>query len=154
MSRKIIGLGLFGKKGFTLIELMVVISLISIIATFSISNYTQVQKQGRDAKRKTDLNQVKLALEFYYSVNNAYPAQANIVWGSAWAEGTPSTSYMKQVPADPQPISASRPQYCYSPSGTPPSSYTLYASLENSNDKDLIKDITGAPTTETAIGCT
>jgi len=125
------------QRGFTLIEVLIVVSLLSILATFSISNYSQIQKQGRDSKRKTDLAQVKAALELYYSVNNSYPSAAGtfgLPWGSIFfdAQGT----YMKQLPTDP--LGSSGTSYCYVPIGVLPASYYLYAKLESRTDKDLV----------------
>lgn len=125
------------RDGFTLIEVLVVVTLLSILATFSIANYSQIQKQGRDSRRKTDLSQVKAALELYYSVNNSYASAAGIYglpWGSIFSDA--KGTYMKQLPTDP--LKNSVAPYCYVPNGIPPTSYYLYAKLENANDKDLL----------------
>lgn len=125
------------RDGFTLIEVLVVVTLLSILATFSISNYSQIQKQGKDSRRKTDLSQVKAALELYYSVNNSYPASVGIFglpWGSIFSDA--KGTYMKQLPTDPS--GSKGTSYCYVPNATPPTSYYLYAKLENANDKDLL----------------
>lgn len=125
------------QRGFTLIEVLVVVTLLSILATFSISNYSQIQKQGRDSRRKTDFSQVRAALELYYSVNNSYPVAAGIYglpWSSVFSDA--KGTYMKQLPTDP--LGSKGTSYCYVPSGTPPTSYYLYAKLENTSDKDLL----------------
>ncbi|OGF98778.1 hypothetical protein A2153_00915 [Candidatus Gottesmanbacteria bacterium RBG_16_38_7b] len=63
------------KKGFTLIELLVVISILAILITMGLTSLASVQKKGRDAKRKSDLREIKNALEQYYSVCGlVYPA--------------------------------------------------------------------------------
>ncbi|OGY27457.1 MAG: hypothetical protein A3F33_04025 [Candidatus Woykebacteria bacterium RIFCSPHIGHO2_12_FULL_43_10] len=121
---------------------MIVVAMIGLLASFGYSSYAQIQSQGTDSKRKTDLGQVKSSLELYYSVKNQYPA--SITWGSpVWLEG--AYTYMKPVPQDPKFGLGSQPNYCYTTSGSPPSSYTLYANLENSNDKDI-------KTTATCLG--
>ncbi|MGB9911057.1 MAG: type II secretion system protein [Microgenomates group bacterium] len=62
------------KKGFTLIELLVVISIIGILASLALASYSSAQKQARDAQRKSDLNQYRIALENYAVANNGlYP---------------------------------------------------------------------------------
>lgn len=62
------------KKGFTLIEILVVISIIAILATVSISVFSTVQKNNRDQIRIRDMQSIKQALELYRSDNGGYPA--------------------------------------------------------------------------------
>jgi len=62
------------RKGFTIIELIVVISIIGILASLGISSYSNVQKNARNSKRKGDLKQLSLALADYYSQNGRYPS--------------------------------------------------------------------------------
>jgi len=63
------------KKGFTLLELLVVIGIISILVTMSFSSYSTAQKKSRDAKRKNDLKAIQNAFEQYYSIcGYKYPA--------------------------------------------------------------------------------
>jgi len=60
--------------GFTLIELLVVISIIGILASLTLVSYTGAQKQTRDTQRRSDLNQIRNALENYAGSNNGlYP---------------------------------------------------------------------------------
>ena len=62
------------KKGFTLLEILVVIGIIAILVTLGFASYTTVQKKARDAKRKGDLTTFQKAMEECYSVNTyAYP---------------------------------------------------------------------------------
>jgi len=60
-------------KGFTLIEILVVATIIGLLASGAIVSYQQLSKQSRDAKRKTDLEQVRAALEMYRSNEDTYP---------------------------------------------------------------------------------
>lgn len=64
------------KKGFTLVELLVVISIIAILSVIGITVLSGVQKSARNSKRISDMKAIALALEIYYNdpVNNsAYP---------------------------------------------------------------------------------
>lgn len=54
--------------GFTLIELLVVISIIAILITLGFTSFSSAQKKARDAKRKSDIRDIKNALEQYYSL--------------------------------------------------------------------------------------
>lgn len=65
------------KKGFTLIEILVVISIIGVLAALSLTGLGAARKNARDATRKSDLAQYKLALEGYASNNNGiYPTSS------------------------------------------------------------------------------
>jgi prepilin-type N-terminal cleavage/methylation domain-containing protein len=67
------------KKGFTLVELLVTISIIAILASLAIVSFTGAQKQARDTRRKSDLKQFQTALEVYANKNNSlYPSYTGI----------------------------------------------------------------------------
>lgn len=61
-------------KGFTLVELIVAISIVSVLSTIGLVIYTQSHQSARDSKRKTDILEIQKALEQYYAINKAYPA--------------------------------------------------------------------------------
>ncbi len=60
-------------KGFTLIELSVVIAIITILASISIPNVTRYLQKSRDAKRISDIQVLSLAIESFYDDNGHYP---------------------------------------------------------------------------------
>lgn len=61
------------KKGFTLFELLIVISIIGLLVAAASVAYSGVQQRGRDARRKEDIQAVQKALEMYYAKNVGYP---------------------------------------------------------------------------------
>lgn len=62
--------------GFTLVELLVVMAIIGIMATFGIMTYPGVQKQSRDTQRKSDLKQYQTALENFANTKGGfYPSR-------------------------------------------------------------------------------
>src|ERR1700761_40839 len=65
-------------KGFTIVELLIVIVVIGILATLVIVTFTGIQQKARDSKRKTDIGAVQASLESYYSSNNTYPTVADL----------------------------------------------------------------------------
>lgn len=60
-------------KGFTLIELMVVVVIIAILTSIVVSSFSQAKARSRDAKRISDLAQIQLALELAFDKCNIYP---------------------------------------------------------------------------------
>lgn len=62
------------KRAFTLIELLLVVAVLGLLATFVVIRFTGVQSGARDAKRQSELNQYKTSLEVYAIRNNSlYP---------------------------------------------------------------------------------
>jgi prepilin-type N-terminal cleavage/methylation domain-containing protein len=62
----------FISRGFTMIELLVVVAIIGFLSSIVLSNVTESRKRADDAKRNQDLAQVKIALEIY-SLGGQYP---------------------------------------------------------------------------------
>jgi len=118
------------KKGFTLVELLVSITIIGILANIGLSTFTSAQQKSRDAKRKAHLKQLSDAFEAYYNDHGQYPDDADIVWGSSFVDPDNSnTVYMVKLPADP----TQGLTYEYLPAGDW-KSFQIYARLENTND--------------------
>jgi prepilin-type N-terminal cleavage/methylation domain-containing protein len=63
--------------GFTLIEVLVVISIIGLLAAVVMGSLSSARMKGRDAARIVDVRELKKALEFYYDNNKAYPTVGN-----------------------------------------------------------------------------
>lgn len=60
-------------KGFTLVELLVVISIIAVLSVVGMALFTSAQKNARDARRRLDIKAIHNALEMYYNQNGSYP---------------------------------------------------------------------------------
>lgn len=126
------------RAGFTLLELLISMIIIAILAGLISGSFFSSLKKGRDARRKSDLQQIQRALELFYEDKRAYPdfslgfgSMALCETQSAASCGSEKT-YMQLIPADPQNTTCS---YYYvhetSPNGE---GYSLYSSIENSND--------------------
>lgn len=59
--------------GFTLIELSIVVALIGMLSVAGGASYVGALRSSRDARRKSDLTQIKSALELYRADNSKYP---------------------------------------------------------------------------------
>lgn len=75
------------KKGFTLIEILIVVSIIGLLASVVLVGLGSFRARGRDARRIADLRQTQNALELYYTKNTRYPALAG---GDSWSSLTTS----------------------------------------------------------------
>jgi type IV pilus assembly protein PilA len=67
-----------GKKGFTLIELMIVVAIIGILAAIAIPNFLKFQAKSKQSEAKTNLKAVFTAQTAYFGENNSYGSFASI----------------------------------------------------------------------------
>ncbi len=61
------------QKGFTIIELLIVIAIIAILALLVLNNFQGAQAKARDSQRRTDINNVHAKLEEFYNEKSGYP---------------------------------------------------------------------------------
>jgi len=105
-------ISLYKKKkqnGFTLVELLVVISIIGLLSTIVFSSFSRAREGSRVSKRVADLKQIENALELYYAVNKSYPitsgwrSECNAWGGFAARDVIPGLvpQYMGTMPSDP-----------------------------------------------------
>jgi general secretion pathway protein G len=133
------------QNGFTLVELLVVISIISVLVTVIAGGFRSSQARGRDVQRKSDLKQVANSLELYYSDYGKYPD--SVPWGLEFTDG--KTVYFKVVPTDP----SSSLSYYYRLVDPPTNQkYQLFARLENTEDPDCLGGDCANPTVVYACG--
>ncbi|GAB4365431.1 MAG: hypothetical protein Kow00128_07950 [Deltaproteobacteria bacterium] len=68
------------KKGFTLIELMIVVAIIGILAAIAIPNFLKFQAKSKQSEAKTNLKGVYTAETGYFGENNSYEDFSTINW--------------------------------------------------------------------------
>ncbi len=131
------------KKGFTLVELLIVVSIIGVLTTLLMANFIGVRQRARDAQRKSDLRQIQSALELYRADQGSYPTTSSLSGPNSVGNCDSGTSikspnncsvstYMTTVPKDPMgSLYFNSGNYYFSGDGT---TYTLGACLENASD--------------------
>lgn len=102
------------KKGFTLVELLVAISIVAVLSVIGLTAYNGVQARARDVKRLDDAKKIATLLEKYYSEQQSYPQPATCTIGSVWCNssqtntpanpwipGIDASSFPQGLPIDP-----------------------------------------------------
>lgn len=154
-------------RGFTLVEILIAITILAIISAVGYASYSQAQMLGRDAKRKSDLRAIALALEIYKQENGIYPVTidsggASVItscntaggWCTSANSTTPwipplNSNYINTLPKDPLANTTNiwaqnggTTGYAYvSDARCPQGSggwFALVARLENSTDSERI----------------
>lgn len=106
------------QKGFTIIELLIVIVIIGILVALALPNLFAAQARGRDSDRKADIKTLQTSLETYYNDNGSYPESL------ADLDPAPAADVLADKKGN---------NYTYTSDGD---TYTLSTTLENTNDPD------------------
>lgn len=125
------------KRGFSLFELLVSISIIGILVAIVSVSFSSAQKKARDARRVQDLSSMQKAAEQYYSTHNSsYPINLYNSSSMPWTDSN-NNPILSQWPTDPKDGQANSRSdgyntYSYRLTGTgTTTNYCIYAVLEN-----------------------
>ncbi len=80
-----------GERGFSLIELLVVVTIIGILAGIALVNVSTAQRKAREAALKSNLHEMRKAIDNFYADKQRYPSDLN--------ELVPN--YLRRIPPDP-----------------------------------------------------
>ena len=137
------------QKGFTLVELLVVMAILGVLVTIIAGGFRSAQARGRDAERKSDLKQISQSLELFFSDYGRYPGDdtgrimgcpysvggsSPCTWGVSELTDT-KTIYFKTLPADP---TSSLDYYYRIVPASGNQKFQLFAHLENTEDQDCL----------------
>lgn len=117
------------QAGLTMIELLLALGIVSILL---IAAYFLMQTQmsrSRDARRKADLEKIKVVFEDYYNDNTCYPP-ADVLLN---CNANTLNPYLDKVPCDP-----TGEPYLYQPEADRCAGYRIYARIEEPDDENVI----------------
>lgn len=85
------------QRGFSLIELLVVTTIIGVLLTVVAISFQTANRNARDTRRKADLQEIRGILENYRLENGAYPDSSDELFGYEWSgDGT----FMENIPPE------------------------------------------------------
>ena len=88
------------QEGFTLIELMIVVAILGVLVGIVLVAINPVRMLGeaRDGRTRSDLNQVKAALQLYHNENGDYPTAVEFTAVGGASPPNFTSTYMRQLP--------------------------------------------------------
>lgn len=81
-----------GESGFTLLEILIVISIIGILATLAQPSYERYVIRARETALRQQLNELRVAIDQHHADRGAYPESL---------ESLRDAGYLPRVPVDP-----------------------------------------------------
>ena len=89
-------------KGFTLIEILVAVSIIGLLSAIILASLGTARAKGRDAARAVDVRELKKAMEFYFDDQKSYPkvgaeGAANVISGLTTSLTGGTTKYIGAI---------------------------------------------------------
>lgn len=134
------------KKGFTLVELLIVVAIMGILTTITVSQFQTAKRKANDVARKGDMDAVAKALQMYYADYGKMPeasedgrimaiAGSPANWGGEFIDNS-GYVYMKILPKE---NNINLKSYCYK-TDVNRSKYALFAMLENGVDSQCDRD--------------
>jgi len=100
------------RRGFTLIEMIVVVSIIGLLAAAATLAYNKQRVRSREVKRIADVSSVKDALELYLTDGSVLPSYVSETLISIALSGLVTKGYIPSLPNDPLPSGATDHTYC------------------------------------------
>jgi len=101
------------QSGWTLIELLIVIALITVLASLAMVQYRNSVQASKEAVLKTDLFRMRDAIDQYYADKGKYPASLDTLVSEGYLRKIPedpmtgSADTWQTVPAEPDPANPS-----------------------------------------------
>lgn len=133
------------RNGFSLIELLVVISIIGLLSTMSVVSLDGARQKARDARRQGDISTLRTAIEMY---KTQYSDDRVPVANNWTALSSALSNFLTAAPQDPNNTGAYTYVYCRNTLAND-NGYLIAAVLEQKvevfGDMDIKPEIAGTP---------
>ncbi len=133
------------QAGFTLVEILIVVSIIGMLASIVLVGLGSFRSRGRDARRAADLRETQNALELYYSKESAYPDVSD--WQALEDALKDAEIGVTSISDDPL---GGDTHYFYGSNGQ---NYVLGATIEDPNNQVLKDDVDGSGDETFGVDC-
>ena len=121
------------QTGLSVIEVLIVITMLAVLAVLGGGRYRRHLRKARDAERKSDMKDLKLAFEDYYNDHGCYPAP-EVLNNCGQPLGDETPYYLKAIPCDPK---TGEPYIFFSFNGNACMGVRVLADLELADDPDI-----------------
>ncbi len=138
------------RRGFTLVELMVVIAIIALMTGIIMVNLTTSKTKAKDGQRVSDIGQIQLALGLYFDRCNQFPST---IAGDLTTikNGCPSlislSNYIGKIPTPP--LGSSTYDYVLNSTYT---DYVLHTTLDAPVPAATANGLSSVPSSDTTVG--
>ena len=134
-----------GSSGFTLVEILIVVSIIGMLASIVLVGLGSFRSRGRDARRAADLRETQNALELYYGKMASYPTATD--WTGLEKALVDAEIGVTGISDDPL---GGTHSYKYGSTGQ---NYVLGAVIEDPNNQVLKDDVDGSGPETFGVDC-
>ena len=132
--------------GMSLVELLVVMTIIAILTAAFATSFTKESQQKRDIQRQSDLRNLQVAIELYKNKNGRYPEGCNTPgnWsgelGSSYKCGNNTSQYIKNLAPEFIPVLPTDPKLNCPSSGSCNKGYVYTVNADGSVYKLMAKN--------------
>ncbi len=125
-------------KGFTLIEMLIVVAIIAILSGVVLAGVSNFQSRARDTRRIGDMKNIQNYLELYFNKCSRYPGDATCAANNpaSWNDLTTAMASVMGTSKFPQPQVTANP-YCY---GVSADGLTYAVGTVLENDNSILKE--------------